>query len=217
MAWRDCRVDASSKRCDPELSRGCAICRGPCGRNNFDKRGLAWGKRRHASFSPAKLDGSGAADVLLSAAATPIPRTSRNCVGAATSPALAKGAGALRAMYEVDQHRDAYREGLFARALGLSCDVNPYPDHSREAFLWIHGWWLIQDEAEIARERGSLSSLHHLQLDEVSPNFPHERGDPVSLSISRQIAEAVRPLLTGLLLAAAGFSLCYAVLRIFLL
>jgi len=57
-------------------------------------------------------------------------------------------------MYEVDQYRDAYREGLFARALGLSCDVNPYPEHSREAFLWIHGWWLIQDEVEIARDRG---------------------------------------------------------------
>jgi hypothetical protein len=120
-------------------------------------------------------------------------------------------------MYEVDQYRDAYREGLFARALGLSCDVNPYPEHSREAFLWIHGWWLIQDEAEIARERGSLSSLHHLQLDEVSPNFLHGREAPLDRSKLRQIVEAVRPLVTGLLLAAAGFSLCYAVLRIFLL
>ena len=120
-------------------------------------------------------------------------------------------------MYEVDQYRDAYREGLFARALGLSCDGNPYPEHSREAFLWIHGWWLIQDEAEIARERGSLSSLHHLQLDEVSPNFLHGREAPLDRSTLRQIVEAVRPLVTGLLLAAAGFSLCYAVLRIFLL
>ena len=119
-------------------------------------------------------------------------------------------------MYEVDQYRDAYREGLFARALGLSCDVNPYPEHSREAFLWIHGWWLIQDEAEIARERGSLT-LHHLRLDEVSPSFLQEREDPLIRSILRQIVAAVRPLLTGLLLAAAGFSLCYAVLRIFLL
>ena len=32
----------------------------------LDKRGLARGKRRHGSFSSAKLDGSGAADVLLS-------------------------------------------------------------------------------------------------------------------------------------------------------
>ena len=120
-------------------------------------------------------------------------------------------------MYEVDQYRDAYREGLFARALGFSCDVNPYPEQSREAFLWIHGWWLIQDEAEIARERGSLSSLHHLQLDEVSPNFLHEREDPIIHSILRRTVEAIRPLATGLLLAAAGFSLCYAVLRIFLL
>jgi hypothetical protein len=120
-------------------------------------------------------------------------------------------------MYEVDQYRDAYREGLFARALGLSCDVNPYPEHSREAFLWIHGWWLIQDEAEIGRERGSLGSPHHLQLDEVTPNFPDRRQGPLIRSILRQIVEAVRPLLTGLLLAAAGFSLCYAILRIFLL
>ena len=120
-------------------------------------------------------------------------------------------------MYEVDQYRDAYREGLFARALGLSCDVNPYPEHSREAFLWIHGWWLIQDEVEIARERGPLGSVHQLRLDEVPPNFPPEREDPVNHSILRRNLEAIRPLATGFLLAAAGFSLCYAVLRIFLL
>jgi hypothetical protein len=33
----------------------------------------------------------------------------------------------------------------------------------------------------------------------------------------RRNLEAIRPLATGFLLAAAGFSLCYAVLRIFLL
>ena len=30
-------------------------------------------------------------------------------------------------MYEVDQYRDAYREGLFARALGLSSTSTPIP------------------------------------------------------------------------------------------
>ena len=124
----------------------------------------------------------------------------------------------LSAMYEVDQNRDAYREGLLARALGRSCDGNPYPEHSREASLWIYGWWLIQDAAEIAPGANfEPSSPRQFQFDEVAPNFLHQPEDPLIRSILRQTVEATRPLLTGLLLAAAGFSLSYAVLRIFLL
>ena len=74
-------------------------------------------------------------------------------------------------MYEVDQNRDAYREGLLARALGRSCDGNPYPEHSREASLWIYGWWLIQDAAEIAPARVLRTQL------------------PASISIRRSDAE----------------------------
>jgi len=123
-------------------------------------------------------------------------------------------------MYEVDQNRDAYREGLFARAIGRSCDGNPYPEQSRDALLWIHGWWLILDGAETAPaeefEHESPSSLLHFQLDEASPNFSHEVEDPPIRSLWIQTVDAVCHLLRGLLLAAAVFCSSYAVLHIFL-
>jgi hypothetical protein len=124
-------------------------------------------------------------------------------------------------MYEVDQNRDAYREGLFARALGRSCDGNPYPEHSRDALLWIHGWWLIQDAAGTALaedfEPDPPISPQHFQFDDVSPYFPRECADQSIRSLWLQTVETMRHLLRGLLLAAAGFSLSYVVLRAFLL
>src|ERR1700677_2297759 len=118
------------------------------------------------------------------------------------------------AMYEVDQNRDAYREGLFARALGRSCDGNPYPEHSRDALLWIHGWWLIPDGAETAPaeefEHESPSSQASLQPDEAPRNFFREREDQPICSLWTQTAECVRHVLRGLLLAAAVFGLSYA-------
>lgn len=124
-------------------------------------------------------------------------------------------------MYQVDQNQDAYREGLFARALGRSCDGNPYPGHTREAVLWIHGWWLIQDAEEMAptEEFGheQLSRPSRFRFDDVSPNFPRERQRQAIRSFLIHAAETTRSLLTGFLLAATGFFLSYAVLRIFLL
>jgi hypothetical protein len=124
-------------------------------------------------------------------------------------------------MYEVDQNREAYREGLFARALGRSCDGNPYPEHSRDALLWIHGWWLIPDGTETAPaeefENESPSSPPHFQFDEVSPNFSREIEDPPIRSLWLQTVDAAGHLLRGLLLAAAVFCSSYAVLHIFLL
>jgi hypothetical protein len=126
----------------------------------------------------------------------------------------------LSAMYEVDQNKEAYREGLFARALGRSCDGNPYPEHSRDAHLWIHGWWLIPDEAETAPaeefEHESPSFPAHFELDEVSPNFLQQREDQSIRFLWIQSVEVVLHLLRGALLAAAVFSLSYVALRIFL-
>jgi hypothetical protein len=126
----------------------------------------------------------------------------------------------LSAMYEVDQNRDAYREGLFARALGRSCDGNPYPEHSRDALLWIHGWWLIPDGRETAPtefEHESPSSLTYFALDEVSPIFSREHDNHPIRRLWIQMVEPVRHLLRGLLLAAAVFCFSYAVLHVFLL
>jgi hypothetical protein len=124
-------------------------------------------------------------------------------------------------MYEVDQNRDAYREGLFARALGRSCAGNPYPEHSRDALLWIHGWWLVPDGTETAPteefEHESPSSPTDFELDEVSPNFPRERENQPIRSLWIQMVEPVRHLLRGLLLATAVFCSSYAVLHVFLL
>ena len=121
-------------------------------------------------------------------------------------------------MYEVDQNRDAYREGLFARALGRSCDGNPYPEQSRDALLWIHGWWLIPDGTETAPteefEYESPNCPTHFELKDVSPKEDEDR--PIR-SLWMQTLDAVRHMLRGLLLAAAVFCSSYAVLHVFLL
>jgi hypothetical protein len=124
-------------------------------------------------------------------------------------------------MYEVDQSQDAYREGLFARALGRSCHGNPYPEHSREAFLWIHGWWLIQDAGEITPadefECGSPSFPTDFIYTEAPSNVLDERADPLIRSAINETVEVVRLVVTGFLLAAVGFSLSYWLLRVALL
>jgi hypothetical protein len=124
-------------------------------------------------------------------------------------------------MYEVDQNRNSYREGLFARALGRSCDGNPYPEHSRDALLWIHGWWLIPDGTETAPteefEHESPNSLTYIELDEVSPNFSREHEDQPIRTLWIQTVEVVHHMLRGLLLAAAVFCASYEVLHMFLL
>jgi hypothetical protein len=124
-------------------------------------------------------------------------------------------------MYEVDQGQDAYREGVFARALGRSCHVNPYPEYSRDGLLWIHGWWLIQDAGEIPPAD---------EFERASPNFPApfiytdapstflvERANLPLRSVLNQTVETVRLAAMGFLLAAAGFSLSYWILSIFML
>jgi hypothetical protein len=124
-------------------------------------------------------------------------------------------------MYEVDQNQEAYREGLFARALGRSCGGNPYPEHSRDALLWIHGWWLIPDGSETAPaeefERESPRSPPLFQLDEAPPNFLGEGEHEPNCALWCQTVESARHVVRGLLLAAAVFCLSYAVLHIFLL
>ena len=124
-------------------------------------------------------------------------------------------------MYEVDQNQDAYREGLFARALGRPCRRNPYPEHSREAFLWIHGWWLIQDAGEIAPadefESASPSLPTPFIYTEGPSTFLDGRADQPTRSAWNRTIEVMRLAGTGFVLAAAGFSFCYAVLRVFLL
>jgi hypothetical protein len=124
-------------------------------------------------------------------------------------------------MYEVDQSQDAYRKGLLARALGRSCHGNPYPEHSREAFHWIHGWWLIQDAGEIAPadefDRGSPSFPNYFIYTEAPSTVLDERADPPILSAINQTVAVVRLAVTGFLLAAAGFALSYWLLRVVLL
>jgi hypothetical protein len=44
-----------------------------------------------------------------------------------------------------DKTRDAFREGLFVRALGRPCSSNPYPPNSNERSLWESGWRLVDE------------------------------------------------------------------------
>ena len=120
-------------------------------------------------------------------------------------------------MYEVDQSQDAYREGLFARALGRSCRGNPYPEQSREAFLWIHGWCAGEIAPADEFDRGSPSFPNYFIYTEAPSTFLDERADPPIRSALNQTVEVARLAVTGFLLAAAGFSLAYWLLRVVLL
>jgi hypothetical protein len=50
---------------------------------------------------------------------------------------------------EADQDQAAYREGVFARALGRSADCNPYHPASGDGQLWRQGWLLIEARRDI--------------------------------------------------------------------
>lgn len=69
--------------------------------------------------------------------------------GSVATPAspLFKGYGSKRNMAEVEkkQTQDAFREGLFVRALGRTCSSNPYPPNSDESALWEKGWRSVDE------------------------------------------------------------------------
>lgn len=50
---------------------------------------------------------------------------------------------------EADQDQAAYREGVFARALGRSVKCNPYRPTSGDGLLWEQGWRLIDARRDI--------------------------------------------------------------------
>jgi hypothetical protein len=120
-------------------------------------------------------------------------------------------------MTEVDQDQDAYREGLFARALGRACDSNPYPARSKDGVLWIHGWWLTPVAASLP------------PVDQAEPISPSELWCYYSAtggfleSENRKIGNwatlaiaAARTVFIGLLLSFAAFALTHILLRVFL-
>ena len=49
---------------------------------------------------------------------------------------------------EKDQTQDAFREGLFVRALGRPSSTNPYPPHSDERALWEKGWRSVDERGQ---------------------------------------------------------------------
>jgi hypothetical protein len=58
---------------------------------------------------------------------------------------------------EKGQTQEAFREGLFVRALGRPCSANPYPQNSAEGFLWEKGWRLIDALGENAPTADAIS------------------------------------------------------------
>jgi hypothetical protein len=66
-----------------------------------------------------------------------------------------------RKMPEVEeqQTQDAFREGLFVRALGRPCSANPYPQNPGEGFLWEKGWRLVDEDGENARPTDAISRI----------------------------------------------------------
>jgi hypothetical protein len=113
-------------------------------------------------------------------------------------------------MTEVDQDQDAYREGLFARALGRACDSNPYPEHSKEAVLWIHGWWLTPAAASfppVDRELGFY--------DSATSGYLASETRQIRYCVTLAIA-TVRTVFVGALLSVVAFALTDVFLRVFL-
>ena len=119
-------------------------------------------------------------------------------------------------MFDVHQGHVAYREGLFARALGRSCDSQPYPEQSKDAALWIQGWWLLPEAAETTfleqeLEYDAAAGLALFQLDprfdDLSPLSPR-RDTPRASAISlwAQTRYAARYVGVGALLAATSFT-----------
>jgi hypothetical protein len=46
-----------------------------------------------------------------------------------------------------EQTQEAFRQGLFVRALGRPCNSNPYPPNSDESALWEKGWRSVDENA----------------------------------------------------------------------
>jgi hypothetical protein len=125
----------------------------------------------------------------------------------------------LLTMSELHQNQDTYREGLFARALGRSCRCNPYPEDSDAAARWIHGWWLIDENAPSAlareSEQGSGDYPAQFHFDDAPPDVPMEQAKSALDTLLEDAVEMARTIATGLLLAIAGFTSSYLVLRLF--
>jgi hypothetical protein len=60
---------------------------------------------------------------------------------------------------EEEQTQDAFREGLFVRALGRPCTANPYPRNSREGLLWEKGWRSVDADGENAPPTDATSRI----------------------------------------------------------
>jgi hypothetical protein len=120
-------------------------------------------------------------------------------------------------MTEVDQDQNAYREGLFARALGRACNSNPYPEHSKDAVLWIHGWWLTPAAASfppVARvEPISPSELRC--YDSATSGYLASETRQIRYCATLAIA-TVRTVFIGVLLSVAAFALTDVFLSVFL-
>jgi hypothetical protein len=75
-----------------------------------------------------------------------------------------------RKMAEVEKERtqDAFREGLFVRALGRPCSINPYPPHASESLLWEKGWRLVDGDGGNAPPTDATSHVN--LVPEFSPD-----------------------------------------------
>jgi hypothetical protein len=120
-------------------------------------------------------------------------------------------------MTEVDQDQDGYREGLFARALGRACDSNPYPEHSKDAVLWIHGWWVTPAAASLA----PVARVEHISpselgcYDSATSGYLASETRQIRYCVTLAIA-TVRTVSIGALLSVVAFALTDVFLRVFL-
>jgi hypothetical protein len=80
-----------------------------------------------------------------------------------------------------EQTQDAFREGLFVRALGRPCSANPYSPNSSEGLLWAKGWRLVDENGENAAPTDAIS--RNTPVPEFTPGVASTkaRRKPVNL------------------------------------
>jgi hypothetical protein len=78
-------------------------------------------------------------------------------------------------VYPIERQRfqEAYRDGIFTRALGRPCS-NPYPPETIENTLWEKGWRLI----DAAREERALDPFVMKLVPDFTPEKPPARREP---------------------------------------
>jgi hypothetical protein len=105
-------------------------------------------------------------------------------------------------MDQLSQHRDdrqdAFREGLFVRALGRASSANPYIASSDENVLWEKGWRSID---ETAAANSAIPATKVVSTFIPNRPLPVSSATPLARCIEVILAVAIAGLILAILIA----------------